>query len=206
MSEQQQPAEPAAQPEPTPAPVAAAKPAETTQDPPPWLPDRLKQARESERKKLLQELGAETPDDLKAKLAKLSELETSQLTEQERTQKLIQELTPKAEQAERLSGLFSSVVESRFSQLSEAQQTAIDAVANGSAEERWKLMSVLDAAIGAAPPPAPKPAQTAPQGASPPPSPATPKTARDKWIELQRSDPMQASLFYQANAFEIQKG
>lgn len=205
MTDQPGQTEPAVTP---PAAVATPEPpAGGSDDPPAWLPQRLAQARESERKKLLQEFGAENPEALKAKLKKLDELETSKLSEQERIEKLIKELSPKAEQAERLQALLTSVVESKFSALSEQQQQAIDAVAAGNTEERWKLMKVMEAAGFGTPaaPAVPKPASTVPAGATPPPAAATPKTAYEKWADLNKSDSVAASLFYQLNSMAIQQ-
>lgn len=201
---------PPAEPKPAAAPAAPATEPAASAEPqaPEWLPGRLEQARAAERKRLLQELGADDPAALKAKLKKLDELETAKLSDQERVEKLIKELTPKAEQAERLQTMFSSLVESKFSALTEQQQTAIDTVANGNAEERWKLIQVMEAAgFSASPaaPTAPKPAQTVPAGASPPPPSAEPKTAFDKWTDLQKTSPVQASLFYQMNAMAIEQ-
>lgn len=181
-----------------------ATPAEPEPVSPKWLPERLEQARASERKKLMQEFGVESPDALRQRLARAQELEDAQLSEQERTEKLLRELQPKAERVERLETLFASVVEAKFTGLSEQQQAAIDAVAAGNAEERWKIMSVMEAAGSlAAPPQQPKPANTAPQG-QPPPDPAKPKTPYEIWQDKKASNSTEAALFYQLNSFAIE--
>lgn len=196
------PANPPAPAAPAAQPAAAAPPDDQA---PPWLNDRLKQARESERKKTLAELGVDDPTKIKEKLKRLDELETAKLSDQERVEKLIKELTPKAEQAERLQTLFSSVVESRFNALADKQREAIDAVANGNAEKRWELMQVMESAgLLAGTPPPPRPAQTAP-AAPPAPAPATPETMFTKWQGLRTKDSVAASVFYQLNAMAIEQ-
>lgn len=187
-----------------PAPVNPATPPPDDQAPP-WLPERLKQARATERKTLLSEFGVDDPAKLKEKLQKLDKLETDKLSDQERVEKLIKELSPKAEQAERLQTLFSSVVESRFSGLPDKQREAIDAVASGNAEKRWELMQVMESAGLLAPAPAqPRPAQTAP-AAPPAPVPATPQTPFTKWQDMKSRDSVAASVFYQLNAMAIEQ-
>jgi hypothetical protein len=194
-------------------PVAPADPATAApaaDDPAPqWLPDRLKQARAAERKQLLQELGADDPAALKAKLKKLDELETEKLSDQERVEKLIKELTPKAEEGERYKKMFADFVDAQFSSLDEKTQQAIDAKANGNAERRWEFMQFMQTAgLGGpattTPTPA-RPANTAPAGAQPPPAPAQPKTTFDKWNDLKKTDSVAASVFYQMNAMAIEQ-
>jgi hypothetical protein len=165
----------------------------------------------------LKDFGLETPEQLKAKLDKLNELETAQLSEKERTEKTINELKPKAEAADRISALFGSMVDAQFTALPEKVQTAIDKTANGSAEARWTAMQtmaeagLITMAMPSAQPqtpaaPAPKPASTTPAGAPPPPAPgAGPKSAFDTWNDLKKTDTVRASLFYQTNAQSIEQ-
>jgi len=185
-------------PAPPPAsPTAGADPSPT------WLPERLKQARQAERKALLESFGVKDGDELKTRLQKLQELETSQLSEQERTAKMLDELRPKAEAGERVSALFASVVEKQFAELPEQTQAAIDARANGDAEKRWDLMQVVAATAPTQPvsPSAPRPANT--PAAPPAPTPGNPQTAFDRWQALKASDATAASIFYQSHSSEI---
>jgi flagellar hook-basal body complex protein FliE len=180
------------------APVAPENPA--------WLPGRLSEARETERKKLLQDFGVEKPEDLKAKLARLSELEAASLSEQERTQKQLADLSAKAQQFEALQKTFTQMVESEFSSLNDQQKSAIDARANGDAQKRWEIMDIMKAA-GAltVQPPAPKPATTAAPGAPPPPaSPKDPKSPRAIYEAKKQIDPMAAELYRQMHAAAIE--
>jgi len=176
----------------------------TQPEEPAWLPDRLKQARATAQKQLLQELGVTDPGDVKAKLAELDKLKTAQLTDQERIAKQLAELQPKADLADKLQAQFSSIVDSQFSALPEMQQAAIDSVASGDAGKRWELMQVLRAAGGAVIAAAARPANTAP-AAPPPPAPTQPQTPFQRWEALQKTDPVQASIFHQLNAFAIEQ-
>lgn len=188
-----------------PVSTAPADPPTATENPA-WLPGRLTEARENERKKLLQELGAEKPADLKAKLKRLEELEAATLTEQERTQKQLAELGAKAQQFEALQKTFTQMVESEFSALTDQQKSAIDARANGDAQKRWEIMDIMRAA-GAltVQPPAPKPATTAAPGAPPPPaSPKDPKSPRAIYEAKKLIDPMGAELYRQMHAAAIE--
>lgn len=202
MSEPQQiPADDAG----TPAPSANTPPAEPSKPggDPSWLPERLAQAQRTAQTQIFTKYGVKTQEELDAKLNRLNDLETANLSEAERTQKLIKELTPKAERATHVEALLTSLVESQFKALPESTRLAIDAVANGNPEERLKLMSVVQAAAGAAPPAAPlkpPPANTAPPGSPPPP--AAQRTKFDEYQAL--SNPVQKQIFYGLNAQEIE--
>jgi hypothetical protein len=198
----------------TPAPSAqppAVAPTPAVDENPAWLNGRLQQARKSAVTDFLGELGFKDPKEAKAALDKLQSLETASLSEKERVEKQIQELTPKAAKAERLEGLFKSLVDSKFGTLTEKQQQAIDAKANGDPERRWEIMDVMEAAGALTPaaaspalPAAKQPASTSP-GAPPPPPPAPAQTPRSKWEAMKKTDPMQASLFYQLNRAAIEQ-
>lgn len=205
MTAEATPAPSSAAEQPTIAPqTVEAAPNNIAEEPkaPDWLPDRLKQAREAERKKLLSDFGADDPEVIKAQLSELAELKRSQLSEQERLTAERDELKAKADAADRYLNAFKSTVDARFAGLTEQQQAAIDSSASGDPEQRWKIMQVMEAA-GAFAPPVPKPASTTPAGAPPPPTPATPNTPRAIYEGLQKSDPTRAALFFQMNAAAI---
>lgn len=190
--------------------IQSLKQPETQKDDPAWLAKRLEEARSVERKRAnaeldarLKTLGAASLDDLQAKIAKLGALETERLTDAEKIQRQLEELTPKAERADRLQKIFSSVVESKFNALSDKQREAIDSRANGDPEKRWEFIEMMQAA-GAFAAPEPRPANTAPLGAPlPPNSPVLPQTAREKRDELAKRDPISAALFSQMNSMAI---
>ncbi len=204
MSEQNTP--PADPPNAVPPNDPAIKPNDSE---PAWLPGRLSQAARSAETKLFSQYGVKDADELAKKLKRLDDLETERLSESEKTQKLIQELRPKAERAAQVESLLNGLVESQFNALPEATRAAIDAVASGNAEERLKLMRVVQAAglaSGNAPPatpPAPvkpPPANTAPPANAPPP--AATRSKYDEYAAI--TNPLQRSIYYQLNATDIE--
>jgi len=181
----------------------------------PWLPDRLKQARGAERNALLREFGVESADDIKTQLARLKELEDAQLTEQERVAKQLESERSARAKAEQYQKPFTDFVTARFEALTPEQQALIDAKANGDPLLRHEGIQYIDAlarlqpiSAPEAPPAPPKPASTVPEVPKPPvPNGGAAKTKYEQWIAL-RDDPkttMQASLFYRANRFEIDR-
>jgi len=169
------------------------------------LKQRLDESKASGTKALLKELGFESPDAAKAALKTLKDLQTAQLTEAEKAAARIKELEPTAARAATLEGTLAKLVEGQFSRLPEAAQKAIDAVAQGNAEKRLELMTVLEASGGLAPAtPAPKPA---PATVTPSPAPAPAngvKSKFDEWQEHMKTSPLLGDLFYQNNARAIE--
>lgn len=209
MTEQTETPTPATQ-TPAQAPIQAKAPAIAPdhEDGPAWLPDRLAKARESERKKVLQDLGVTDAESLKLKLAKLSELEAASLTEAERTEKQIQELSGKAQKYDSLEKSFSQLVGEQFSSLPDQQREAIDARASGNAQARWEIMQIMKDAgvLGAGQAPvAPRPASTTAPGAAPPPAtPLDPKSPRAIYEAKKLIDPMGAAIYRQTHAAAIE--
>jgi hypothetical protein len=116
MSEQQQqPAGGEVTPEP-PANTPPTDPSKPNGDPA-WLPERLAQAQRAAASQLFSKFGVKSQEELDAKLKRLDELETAQLSEAERTQKLIKELEPKAQRAAHVEALLTGLVESQFKAL-----------------------------------------------------------------------------------------
>lgn len=194
-------------------PPEAAKPAEAgasniEPENPAWLPDRLKKAEAKGREHIFKTAGVSSEDDLVAKLKRLQELETASLSESEKTQKRIEELTAIAGQHDSLKKSFEAVVTSEFSKLTDKQQEAIDAKAAGDAQKRWEYMEFLKstgALEAQSTPAAPKPATTTAPGATPPPAtPKNPQTPREKYEALKQTDPLQAELYRSMHARAIE--
>jgi hypothetical protein len=91
---------------------------------PAWLPDRLRRAEESAITKFLKSLGAETPDQLKASLDKLSTLETQNQTALEQAQAALT-----SEQAKR-EALEAQLADERQQRRTAAITTVITSAAN----------------------------------------------------------------------------
>jgi len=191
------------------APVQAKAPPANTdvEDGPAWLPDRLAKARESERKKVLQDLGVADAESLKLKLAKLAELEAASLTEAERAEKQIQELSGKAQKYDSLERSFTQLVVEQCTTLSDQQREAIDARASGNAQARWEIMQIMKDAgvLGVKAPIVARPASTTAPGAMPPPSsPLDPKSPRAIYEAKKLTDPMGAAIYRQIHAAAIE--
>lgn len=222
------PAPPASPPAPTPpaapAPAPAQQPLKLESPPakpepepkagddqqPAWLPDRLKQARGAERNALLKELGAESPDDIKAKLTRLQELEDATLSEQERVAKQLADAQAAAARGAAFEKPFTNYVQSRFEALTPEQQALIDSRANGDPLLRHEGIQYLDALAAHAPaaPPVtpPKPAST-PEAPKPPPaSGGAPKTKYEEWRAMAENPAtsLKATFFYRANKHAIE--
>lgn len=210
-----------------PAAAAAPKPPEqqpaakppTSDGDPHWLKPRLDDAKKTgasaERTAIEAQLQSKYGiklDDLDAKLARLKELETQQLSDAERSAARIAELEPLAAQAAEYREAYRQEVESRFNSLPEPVRKAIDAEANGDPKLRAAYMRVASAFGGSAsmggngqaqvqqaPPAAPPPATTGPPGT--PPQPGTPQTAWERWVAMPNG--IAKGIFYQTNRREV---
>lgn len=196
MSEPNPGAEPPAVPPAAPAPPApvVAKVELTSEQ----LTQRLTESGASASKRLLKSLGFESEDAAKAALGKLKDLETASLTEKEKLERQIADLTPKVQRGDAAHARLSALVDAQFKALPEAVQAAIDATAKGDPDKRLDAMAIVAAAQGAAPPasapPKPAPVNLTP---SPAPAPATGvRTKFDEWQEHQKTSPMLGDLFY----------
>jgi hypothetical protein len=171
------------------------------------LKGRLDEERAKGRNAVLKELGFEKYSDLQTALKLAKEMQDSQLSEREKLEQQIKELSPRAKRAEKYEKLLASVIAEQFSALPENVRTAIDEQAKEDPEERLRLMSVMKAAglIGQA---ANSNAQKGPATTAPPGAPA-PRPVRSKWDEhqglLKAGRLAQADIFYAANALDIQR-
>lgn len=201
VTPQQQPTQQAA----APAAAAAPTPVSMTSD---QLKERLGEAGNAATKALLKELGFKSPDDAKAALKKLADLELATKTDAEKRQAELDALKPRAQRADELETQFTALVEEQFKTLPETVQKAIDAEAEGDPEARLILMRVLRASgLGAAPASPAQPAVPAPANVSPSPAPA-PSAAPskfDEWQAMARRSPTLGDIFYQTHQREIER-
>ncbi len=180
------------------------------------LKQRLAEERRTAERQMLTRYGVERPEDLDAKLKNLAEFEASQLTDKERTEKQIAELTRAAENAKGLSTVAADAVQELFAALSPDAQAAIEELQPASPAERLKFIRAFrkltpqaqpaistptapPAAPVHAPPPAP--ANTAP--AQPAPKPGG-KTKYQEYEEIKARNNVAAGLFYQTNRQAIE--
>lgn len=190
------------------------------------LQKRLDETRESARARFVKDLGFEKPEDLKAVLKAAKDAEDAKLSEIERLRKQADEYKPRAERAAELEARLTALVDDQFKDLPEAVRTAIDEVAGGKAEDRLRMMDVFrksgllraqTPATGAAPtvgaaPHAPTlqqapvaPMAPANTGGAPPPRPVATRTKFEEYVDLEKTNPVAASIFFLANRREIEK-
>lgn len=210
-------------PAPPPAPAPAPEPdkGKEVQMSSNELRKRLEQTRTSAEAKLLQRLGFEDVEKAQTVLAELRTIQESQLSDSERQQKTIDELKPKAAEAERLGGLVKKLVEQRFGALPEKAQEAIDKVAEGNAEKRLELITVMEASgmLGEVPASATtesggngqqqeQQAKPTAQPKSTAPAETPPKSggAQNFWDQYQAiTNPMEQAIFWDLNKAAIQR-
>lgn len=199
---------PAAPPQ-APAVVPPAQAAPAAQEDPKWLPDRLKQAENSAVAKLLNGLGVDKPEALKAQLDKLRALEESQLSESEKVAKRIAELEPQAKRAEQLEGAVKLYADREFQSLSEPQRNAVTAIAgNDPASILKTIESLRPTWFQAAPATAPAAPPASTSAAPPPPAAAGGVSETDhksRFEQLKKENPFEAARYFGAHKAAILK-
>jgi hypothetical protein len=101
---------------------------------------RLAEAQESARRSLLKDLGVEKPEDAKSAITKARELEQASLTETQRLQKQLEELTPKAKRATTLEERNAKFVSLLESEIPESKKGLLDlAPSDPDARAEWLL-------------------------------------------------------------------
>lgn len=125
---------------------------------PAWLPSRLEQAKSSAKKAVLSELGFDDTGSLKEALDELKSFREASLTEKERLESRLSELTPAAERAAALENTVKSYAERELASLSQAQREAVDKLSGGDPSKVLGAIEVLKPTwVVAAPPAEPAP-------------------------------------------------
>lgn len=186
------------------APEQKAPESKTPENDPNWLKSRLESAEKSAAKKLLESLGVQSLEDAKAAIERAKQAELEKLSEQERTQKLIQELAPKAQKAEQLLGTVRSYAERELSTLTEVQQGVVKSLAGDDPDAILRTIGVLRPTWATA---AEKPAQPASTSNASPAPPAvttnSPEDAKAVYGRLQKTDPFAAAEYLLTHRREI---
>lgn len=147
---------------------------------------RIAEASEAGFRKALKELGADKIDDAKARLSKAAELEQAQLTESQKLQKQLDELSPRAKRAAELETILDAHAKAQFEALPASLQKYVASTAGEDAAKRLAAINAaresgLFDALAGKPADAPAPALPArdpkPATTLAPPGPATPKPA-----------------------------
>ncbi len=166
------------------------------------------------REALLKEFGFDKAEDGKAAFATLKKLQQDQMTEAEKTAARIKELEPFETQATTLAKQLEEDVNERIAALPEDQRKAIEATAKTVQAKRDALRLLSMVTTGAPAPaaggttPAPPAGGTVPTPvstqtpANPPPA-SGEASAWDKLQELEKTDPVAASIFAQSQQAAI---
>lgn len=173
-------AAPAAAPPPAAPAVAATPPAASTGAAPPadepnWFKPRVEQAKRSGANEILGKLGVKDADEAKALIDKAKAAEEAAKTELQKANEKATSLASQAARAVEYEGVIKRRADIELGQLTEAQKTAVAAIAG---EDPAKTLATIDAlkptwAAQSAPAPAAAPAPT-PTAAAPPAAPAAP--------------------------------
>jgi hypothetical protein len=178
---------------------------------PDWLPGRLDRAKQAARAEVLKELGAESLDAAKARIAAAKALEDSQKSELQRLNERIAALEPSAAKVAELQAVVAAHADAELAKLTEEQRAAVAAIAG---DDKARALATVEAlrptwvkAAPAAPPPTPPAANTAAAGAAPTGAPVPTVNYRATWEALKAANPIQAAQYlerYQADIFPPQ--
>lgn len=202
---------PAVTPEATPAPEVVPPPVEVkppeSQDPA-WLPERLARAKSSGVDELLKTAGFGSVEELQNARDELQKLKDAQLSEQERAQKERDELKLRADRAGALEATVSSFANRELAGLTEAQASAVKAIAG---EDPARILATIDSLkptwAAAALPPAQEPKEqldtTAQVGGPPAAGSQSTIDHKAEFNRLKSENPFRASQYYAAHQAEI---
>jgi hypothetical protein len=180
-----------------PAAAPAAKQATAPEGEPAWLAPRL----ERERAKVLKDLGADSPEEVKKAIASAKAAEEALKSDAQKRGEL--ESTLKAERAEKqaMAEALGAYAKSQMGALTEDQRNAVAAVAGDDPAKQLKIIEALKptwagAAAPAAPAAPPPPKDTAPAPAAPKDgAPSAPPDAKAIHEELQKVNPVLAARY-----------
>jgi len=168
--------------------VVEAQPAE-----PAWLPDRLARAKETARKELLQEYGAD-PDQVKAALKLAKELQDAKLTETEKLNAELTELRGAKAKAEALETIVKANAEQALAALDDRGRAFVASVAGSDPAVQLKTINELRASGLLSPKaePVPMAANTAPAAPAPKVVMTPKESVLQQYAEL-KADPYRSS-------------
>lgn len=184
------------------------------------LKSRLDETREKTRADVLKELGFGSLAEGKKSLDALKKLQDSQLSEQEKLAKQLDEYRGIASRYEGHSKLFASMVENEIAKLPDTARAAIDEQSSDNPDERYRLLNFMrrvgvvasaQPAAGAQPqptqpvPPAPAPRPVSAGAVPPAPRGAQPRSKFEEWQDKSRGNQVAGDLFYQLNMTEIER-
>jgi transcriptional regulator with XRE-family HTH domain len=182
-----------------------------------WLPERLAQAGRSATRELLKQFGAENPDELKAKLAKLTEIERSSMSEIERAKAELEDLKPKAAKVSQYETILKARVTAELAELTDEQRSAVETLGGDDPAALMKTIDALKptwaaqaaaqqtpaAQTPAAPQATPAVDTAPPRGSAPADNNTSPPDHKAIWQDLQTKNPFQASVYLRKHQAEI---
>jgi hypothetical protein len=197
------------------APTAppASPPAPTNQEPA-WLPERLARAAETASKKILQDLGVSSVDDLKTIVKTAKEADDAKKSLTDKYADTTKTLDTTSKQLEEANSVIKARAEAEFTSLTKEQQEAVTAIAGDNHAARLKAITALSptwtkpaaapATTPAEKPPLQAPGNTSTQGVKPPATPPAPPSTDDaailaKYEELHKSNPVLAAGYMTQN-------
>jgi len=169
---------------------------------------RLKAEREAARREWLKDLGADKIEDVKARLAKASELENAQLSELEKAKKTAQELAGEAKRAQAYEASIKKYLEAEEAAIPEGKRSLLDlAPEQPEARLEWLAKAKTKGLFAEPPPPAPKtetqapaPREAKPATTMAPAGPSNPKPAGtpsllQQYLDLKKTNTLAAAHF-----------
>ncbi len=165
---------------------------------PNWLPARL--ARQE--KSIAKRLGAETIEEIEARLAKARELEQERMSEVERLRARTKELESAAKERDELRSSVAAQAAEAMAALTPEQREAVEDLAEGSPAKQLKAIAKLRPTWKANAP-VPAPATTA--VAAPPPAQTNSQATNHlaTWERLKKTNPIEAAYYLDRYQIEI---
>lgn len=160
---------------------------------PAWLPDRLARAKESARKELLQEYGAD-PDQVKAALKLAKELQDAKLTETEKLNAELTELRGAKAKADALEQIVKANAEQALAALDDRGRAFVASAAGSDPAAQLRMINELRSSgmLAAQAQPVPMAANTAPAAPAPKVVMTPKESILQQYAEL-RADPYRSS-------------
>ena len=171
------------------------------------LAKRLAEAKASALKETLKSLGYEDVSSLQARLQAAKAVEDAQLTEQERAKKELDELRPMATRASELIDRVQRMAEMELKSLPESLRNVVEQLSDDPEDRLDMIMKfrengVLDA-LSVKQPDIRPPANSGPPANAP--KQGQERSAYDRFVELEASNPLLAGAFYNLNKREVER-
>lgn len=207
-----EPVNPAGTPAPAAPPAAASPitppvtpPAPPPQGDPAWLPDRIAQAKRSERADLLKSLGFATEEEAKAAGDAARKAADANKTAEQRAADATAQATAEKARADGALALIADEAKTGLASLTEAQRNLVVATAGDDPAKQLQAIRHVRAAMpgGAATQPVPPGAATSAAGGAPPPASTVPPNKTATLESLDKSNPMAAASYALRNARDL---